>query len=159
MSGYDIHNGLNYVRLLNPAADAAGRTGDWVSLKNAIRAEIVVTITQGNAATILLTPLQASAVAGTGSKVLTVAVPIKVTLDCAATSVPAEQTKAVNYTTTADVAEKIVRFFVDPATLDIANGFDCITLSTGASNAANITQAMIIIEPRYVDSSINDITD
>ena len=59
------------VNLMNPATDAAGRTGSYVTLKNALKAFIIVTVQQGNAATILLSILQASAVAGTGAKAVT----------------------------------------------------------------------------------------
>ena len=38
---------------------------------------------------------------------------------------------------------------VDADSLDVANGFDCIAVSTGASNAANLTSAMLFLEPRY----------
>ncbi|GEM_PF-3950060 len=41
-------------------------------------------------------------------------------------------------------------FEVDPTTLDKANGFDCITVKTAASNAANITSAFCLLtDVRY----------
>jgi len=137
------------VNLLAPAADAAGRTGAYVSLKHSLKAWIKVHITQGNAATILLSLLQASAVAGTGSKVLVNAVPIWSNLDTATSDTLVARTAAVNYTTDAGVALKQVIFEIDAAKLDVAGGFDCIGLSTGASNAANITAAEILIATRY----------
>ena len=48
----NIPEDIKIVNLLAPAADAAGRTGAYVSLKNAIKAFIVVHLTQGNAATV-----------------------------------------------------------------------------------------------------------
>lgn len=141
----------NFENLLTLAADAAGRTGTYKTLKHAHRASIVVKVNQGNAATILLTPLQASAVAGTGSKVLTNNVPIYVK-DSDAAGTWTRVADAKNYTTSAGLTTKYVRFDIDPATLDTANGFDCITVSTGASNAANITSADLILGPvRYVE--------
>lgn len=137
------------VLIMAPAADAAGRTSSYVSLKNCHKAFIVVTTTQGNAATILLTPLQASAVAGTGSKVLTNVVPIWSNLDAATNATMTSRTAAVNYTTDAGVKNKTVVFEIDPATLDVAGGFDCIGISTGASNAANITQASVYLQTRF----------
>jgi hypothetical protein len=59
------------------------------------------------------------------------------------------RTAAATYTTDAAVKNKVVIFQIDPAALDQANGFDCIAVSTGASNAANITSAMLIGTPRY----------
>jgi precorrin isomerase len=69
--------------LLAPAADAAGRTSTYRSLKNALKAYVVVCVNQGNAATVLLSVLQASAVAGTGSKAIS-ATPIWANQDEAA---------------------------------------------------------------------------
>lgn len=148
--------------LLAPAADAAGRTsGVYPTMKGAHRASIIFKVNQGNAATVLVTPLQASAVAGTGSKALSANVPIYTKLDVAASDVWVRQTDAKNYTTDAGVKVKYVRFDIDPSALDMANGFDCIGVSTGASNAANITSADILIGPmRYVeDVSVAAITD
>lgn len=140
---------VKIVNLLAPAADAAGRTSAYVSLKHALKAWIKVHINQGNAATILLTPLQASAVAGTGSKVLTVPQKIWSNLATAVSDTLVARTAAVSYTTDAGVALKQVIFEIDIASLDLANGFDCIGLSTGASNAANITAAELIAAIRY----------
>lgn len=137
------------VQALAPAADAAGRTGDYVSLKNVNRAYIVCSITQGNAATIALEPKQAQAVAGTNVKVLANAVPIWANLDTATADTLAAATAAVNYTTDAAVKNKVVVFQIDPETLDVANGFDCITIVTGASNAANITEALFVLDMKY----------
>lgn len=139
--------------LLAPAADAAGRTGIYKTLKGAHRASIVFKVNQGNAATILVTPLQASAVAGTGSKALSADCPIFVKLDDAA-GAWTRVADAKNYTTDAGVKVKYVRFDIDPSKLDVANGFDCISVSTGASNAANITSADLIVGPtRYSEDA------
>lgn len=137
------------VEAMPNATDAAGRTGDYVSLKNAKRAYVFVDITQGNAATIALTIEQASAVAGTGTKVITNTVPIWSNLDTAASDTLVRRTDAVNYTTDAGVKNKQVIFQIDPASLDVAGGFDCITVKTGASHAANITSATYFLESRY----------
>ena len=140
---------------LAPAADAAGRSSLYISLKNCHKAYLVVHITQGNAATILLTINQATAIAGTGTKVLANAVPIWANLDTVAAEALVKQTDAVNYTTDAGVKNKIVIFEIDPARLDVAGGFDCVAVSTGASNVANLTQAMWILVPaRYNESTM-----
>lgn len=137
---------MKLVQALEPAADAAGRTAAVaVTLKNAGIGYVIFHINQGNAATILLTVLQASAVAKTGGKALAIAVPIWVNLDCAATDTWVRAADGVNYTTDAGVKIKQVAFEIDPATLDIVNGFDCIYCSTGASNVANITEAQYLL--------------
>lgn len=141
---------MKAVEALSPASDAAGRTGDYVSLKNAHMCYVVVHITQGNAATVTLSINQATAVAPTGAKAITNVVPIWSNLDCAVSDALVRRTDAINYTTDAGVKHKIVIFQVDPATLDLANGFDCIAVVTGASNADNITAAMYYLVPhRY----------
>jgi hypothetical protein len=147
---FNIPEHAKLVNLLAPAADSAGRTGAYISMKNASRCYLIVHMTQGNAATVLLTPLQATAVAGTSSKVLAKTVPIWANLDTAASDALVRATDAVNYTTDAGVKLKQVVFQIDGSALDADNSFDCIGISTGASNAANITavQALLVGE-RY----------
>lgn len=139
-----IENG-EVVPILTPAADAAGRTSRYISLKNAARAFIVVYFDQGNAATILLTPLQASAVAGTGSKALPASLRIWADQDEVTSDALVRQTDAANFTSSAAVKSKCVVFQIDASQLDLANNFDCIGISTGASNAANITSAVVYL--------------
>ena len=141
--------------LLPPAADAAGRTSAYKSLRAAVRAWIVVYVDQGNAATILLSVLQATAVAGTGSKAIAAA-RIATCLDQAFTAFT-KQTEAVSFTTDAAVKRKVVVFEIDPAkVLDQANNFDCIAISTGASNAANITSALLLIQPKHQGATVEN---
>lgn len=139
---------------LTPAADAAGRTSDWVSLKNIGRCFVVCHIDQGNAATIALTLLQATAVAGTGSKAVATNVPIWANQDTATSDVLVRQTDGVAFTTSAAVKRKIVIFQVDPTALDVNNDFDCIAVSTGASNAANITSVLFIGDSYYKQETL-----
>jgi hypothetical protein len=134
---------------LQPAADAAGRTGRYVNLKNCTMVHVLVTLDQGNAATVALTPYQATAVAGTAEKVLANAVQIWANQDTATSDALVRQTDAVNFTTSAAVKRKQVLFQIDPALLDVEGGFDSITLKTGASNAANITQCTYFLRTRY----------
>lgn len=145
---------------LPPAADAAGRTGDYVSLKNAVKAWVVAYIDQGNAATIALTVQQASAVAGTGVKDINAVARIWSSEDLVTTNVLTRQTDGKTFTTSAAVKAKCVVFEIDPAqALDLAGGFDCITLTTGASNAANITSAVVYVQPKYPGAGVNYMVD
>ena len=146
MSGraFQLGSELPPFQLLNPAADAAGRTSGYVSLKNSIKAYLVVHLTQGNAATVALTPLQAKDVSGTGSKAIS-AVPILYLEDVTVTSVLNVAAAAASYTTGAATKNKMVVFEILPeACMDIATGFKTIAIQTGASNAANITFAEIL---------------
>lgn len=150
---FSIPEDVTPYHLLAPAADAAGCTSSYLSLKNAVRAWIVAYIEQGNAATILLSPLQASAVAGTGSKAISAA-RISTKLDEASADFT-KQTEAATHTTDAGVKKKIVIFELDLAkVLDLANGFDCIAISTGASNVANITSALLFVKNRHAGATV-----
>lgn len=153
MSNLYFPENLVPVTLAAPAADAAGRTSAYISLKNAAKVYIVAFINQGNAATILLSPLQATAVAGTSSKVVANAVRVWANLDTAASNVLARATDAVNYTTDAGVKIKWVVFEIDRTKLDVDGGFDCVAISTGASNAANITSAFALVVPTHGGST------
>ncbi|CAN2532543.1 hypothetical+protein [Methylocapsa aurea] len=134
--------------LLVPAADAAGRASGYVTLKNALKAYAVFHIGQGNAATILLSVLQATDVSGSNSKAIAAA-PIWSNLDISASSAWTARAAAATYSTDAGVKNKMVAFEILPeAALDMANGFNSIAVSTGASNAANITFAELLIVPR-----------
>ena len=145
------------VEAIAPAAGGSALTGDYISLKNGPVA-VVVHITQGNAATVALTIEQATAVAGTSSKAITTTVPIFSNLDCAAGDTLTRRTAAVSYTTDAGVKHKIVVFEINPRDLDVANGFDCITVKAAASNAANILAAQYIPKAKRFsgDSLITD---
>jgi hypothetical protein len=156
---FRLWENASVVSLLPPAADAGGRTSTYVSLANGVKAFIVVFINQGNAATIALTPLQALDTSGTGSKVLTANAPIAANLNTAASDQFTIEPAAANFTTDAGVEDKIVIFEIDPIeSMDLnsntgvnASGniqpFNHIAIQTGASNAANITSALLIMTP------------
>lgn len=151
---------IHVVDVLAPAADAAGRSSDAVSLKHTTGVVIVeASINQGNAATVALTLQQCTAVDGTGAKALTVNVPIYVSQDVGGASgdVLARVADGVAFTTSAALARKTVRFVIEPATLDLANGFDAIRITTGASNAANITSARVIVSPTYAQTPVSSL--
>jgi hypothetical protein len=146
---YRLWENAQVVSLLKPAADAAGRTSAYVSLANGHKAFVVVYLNQGNAATVLLSPLQASDNLGTGSKAIGAA-PIAANLDT--DTVPSDimtiEAAAATFTTDAGTKSKIVIFEIDPIeSMDMANKFNHIAVSTGASNAANITSALLVITP------------
>jgi len=137
------------IQLFAPAADSAGRTGSYRSMANAEKAWIVVRVNQGNAATVLLSVLQAKDSSGGSSKAIA-ACPISFNIDTSLTDTLAAQTAAATFTTDAGTKDKIVVFEIEPeAALDVNNGFNHITVSTGASNAANITDAMLFMWGKY----------
>ena len=138
------------ISLLPPAADAAGRTSGYRSLRNCLgKAWVVARVNQGNAATVLLTLLQARDLAGSGSKPITAA-PIWLSNNTAASDALVAQAAGVNFTTDATLQDKIVMFELTmEQSLDVTNGFNHIAISTGASNAANVTSAELFILATY----------
>lgn len=145
MCTYPEH--IKFVEAITPQAGAA-ITGDYVSLKNATEAYIYVNINQANAATVAITVEQATDVAGTNSKAITNVVPIWANQDTVASDTLVRQTDAVSFTTSAATKQKMVIFKIDPALLDVAGGFTSITVKTGASNAANITSALYLLDSK-----------
>jgi hypothetical protein len=137
------------VALLGAATDAAGRTSSYRSLKNALKAYIVAEVNQGNAATVQFSLLQAKDVSGTSSKAVT-SVPIWLVNDTSVSDALIAQTAAASFTTDATLKDKFVVFEITPeACMDVANGFRSIAIQTGASNAANVTRAELLVLGSY----------
>ncbi len=134
---------------LEPQTNGAPLAGDYVSLKNCNRAFIVVSLQQGNAATVEVVVNQATAVAGTSAKVISEVQPIWSNLDAAASDTMVKRTSAVDYTTDAGVKNKLVVIQIDPSSLDVANGFDCINVTITTSNAANIVGVNYFLDNRF----------
>lgn len=129
-------------------------TGDYITLKNAEKCFVLVHINQANAAQVPITIEQAQDVDGTNSKAITYAVPLWANQDCAASDALVRQTDAVFFTTSVDVKNKMVIFQIDPAYLDVNNGFDCITVKTAASDVTNITAAQYwLTDLRYGEAT------
>ena len=141
--------GAKEVNALSPQAGGAV-TGAYISLKNVIKAWVVVTIYQDTTDVAAITIEQATAVAATGTKAIANVVPIWANEDTATTDTMVRQTDAVAFSTSAaaDVTKKVI-FQIDPATLDTANDFDCITVKTAASDVTNLTEAHYILEMKY----------
>jgi len=133
-----------------PVTTNGGVTADYVSLKNALKCYIVVELKQAVGHATLLTPTQASAVDGTGAKVLTDNVQLWVNADTAASDTLVVQTAAKNYTVANDVKSKLIVFEIVPHSLDVANSFDCITLvAANSSQATNFISVTYLLEMKY----------
>ncbi|MHC2016324.1 hypothetical protein [Methylobacterium sp. CM6247] len=137
---------VKVVELLPAAADAAGRSSDIISLKNATFATILVLLTQGNAAPVTLTLMQAQDVAGTGAKPFDKPIPIWANLDTAASDTLVRQPDGVSYASGAAVKNKQVVFHIDPAQLDVNGGYKTVFVTTSASNAANLNSILAMLE-------------
>lgn len=137
-----------------PVTSNGGVTGDYVSLKNALKAWIVVQLTQAVGHATAITVKQATAVAGTGVKDGPTC-QIWANEDTAASDALVRKTAAAAYTVANDVKKKLVVIEVDPAALDVAGGFDCLGLAVAdSSQATNFVAATYWILPRYAQESI-----
>jgi hypothetical protein len=142
--------------LLPAAADAAGRASPFVSLKGAAKVSIIAFVNQGNAAPVTFSLVQATNVAGAGVKALANSAPISFDQNTAIGDATTLGTAGVSFTTDATIFNKMVVFDVDPALLDVNNGFDCIGVTTGASNAANVTTVLaVLMGTRYGSGSMS----
>ena len=149
-SQFSLPYQLPPINLLPPAADAAGRTSSYVSMRNALKAWIICTVNQGNAAQVTFSPLQAKDNVGTGSKAIGGAdttAPIWYVANSAlsgGSDLLVAQAAALTFQTDVNLYNKIVIFELAPeGVLDLVNNFNHIAIQTSASNAANITSATL----------------
>lgn len=127
-----------------------GVTGDYISMKNVIRAFIVVTLKQAVGHATGIDPVQATAVDGTGAKALAKTVPIWANEDVSAASLLTRQTDAVTYNVAATAKTKKIIFQVDADKLDIANGFDVLGVTVDdSSQATNFVNIEYVLEMRH----------
>ena len=141
---------LKHVCLLAPQADGS-LMSDVVSLKNCNRAWIKVLMNQTEADRCTITLMQATDVAAGTNKAVTNEVPIwyNADMDTADTLARTTDAKTYQFSATHDY-KKVVWFQIDPSNaLDVASGYDCIYLTSGGSNVANILSAEIFMDMKY----------
>lgn len=143
---------------IGPVTTNGGVTTDYISLKNVHRLVAVFQFKQAVGHATGIDPVQAKDVAGTDVKAITNAVPIWANEDVTATSVMVRQTDAITYNVTNDVKSKIVTMDIDPAGLDVSNGFDCLAFTIdNSSQTNNLVSAVAYVAPRY--HGVNVIVD
>jgi hypothetical protein len=138
------------------AADPKNYTGaamadKYVSLKNHSRLTILIQTGAWAGGTAAVTLLQATAVAGTGAKALGFAKQF----NDVATSGTLVETAVVSDTFNIGTASKLWVIEVDAASLDLAGGFDCVTLgiATPGANADLYSVSYILSGSRYQQST------
>jgi hypothetical protein len=138
------------VEAIPPQVGAAATvTSDYISLKNAHKAWIVLHYnTAGNAET--FQPLKATAVAPTGSVNITNVVKIWSNLDTATSDTLVERTAATSYACDNGATKKIIIFEIDPA--DLGETYDCIAVVTTAIAAGDYISGIFVIQPRYASA-------
>lgn len=121
---------------------------DYVCLKNYTKMCVVIDIDNGATVTgTAITLKQAQAVVNTGEKALAFD-KVWANLNTAATDTLVETAVSSNTFTslTTDNLNLMYVIEIDPATLDVANGFDCVRVGTG--NAVNaVTSVLYILWP------------
>ncbi len=135
------------VQLSWPATTNGGITSDVVSLKNAIRATVLVSVNQAVGHATVFAVRQATDVAA-GTNAAGPLCLIWSNEDVAATDTLVVQTAAASYTVTNDIKKKFIVFEVDPATL--TDGYDCIYVtSSDSSQATNFANIEVLIHTNY----------
>lgn len=144
---------LKPVQFLLPRVGAGACTSTYVSLKNAHKAWIFIDFYEGQADTVVFTPMKATAVAPTNALAITNVVRIWSNLDTAASDRLVERTAALTYTTDNGVKGKQIVFEIDPADLGDLAGvpYDCIAILCTAPNALDYITATCWIQPRYAE--------
>lgn len=123
-----------------PVTTNGAITSDVISLKNAIRATVIVDLTQAVGHASVVSVRQATAVDG----VTNAAGPVCqawLNEDVASSDTLVKQTDAAAITVTNNIKKKQIVFEIDPAAL--TDGYDCVYVTVGdssqATNFANIT--------------------
>lgn len=125
-------------------------TSDYISLKNAIIATVIVNLTQAVGHATQISIYQSQDVSGTGAKPLGNNVPIWANEDTALGDSLIRQSDGTSYTVANTAKNKQIVFHVDPAKLDINNGYCCLNVRVGASSqATNFTSGEFILESKY----------
>jgi len=124
------------IQMLNPVTTDGGADTDWISMKDINRLMICVELTQAVGHATVLTLKQATAVAGTGTKVMTVASKLWANEATATSDTNVRQTDAKNFTVNNSISNKQVTFVVEPQEFDVNNGFDCVSVNISDSSQA-----------------------
>lgn len=142
------------VVLTPPVTTNGGVTADYISLKLAHMVYLVAVFTQAVGHATGIDPVQATAVDGTGAKAITNTVPIWANTDISLTSKLARQTDAITYNIDVAAKNQIVIMQIDPASFDVANGFDVLGVTVDdSSQATDLVSLTAFVIPRYKDSN------
>lgn len=146
------------VDLLEPQTGATIGASDYISLKNATKCTLQIKEGAGHSATCVVSVKEATAVAGTSAATITETFPIWSNKDTATSDTLVRRTDAANYTTNAASTNELIYFEIDPVIL--SDGFDCICVNLGNSNAGNLFEVTAFIEYKYKgDAAPAAITD
>lgn len=136
-------------------ATTATSTADIVSMKNHRKCVAIIQVLNGTTVTgSAITLLQSTAVAGTSAKALAFT-KMWANLDCAATDTLVETAVTSNTFTTDATNAKILQYVIDidVASMDHANGFDCVQVKC-ATSVATLTFSVqyLLYGSRYISA-------
>lgn len=144
---FSLPTKFKIVELVNPKTTNASITSDAISLKNAIKAWIVIDYTQAAGHATTPTLKQATDVA-IGTNAAGPSSRIWANEDTAASDALVAQTAGASYAVAADVKNKKVVFEIDPATL--TDGYDCVYFTQATSSqATNFMSATAYIQTNF----------
>lgn len=136
------------VQLAQPQTTDGGFTSDWLDLKNALRATIVVELTQAVGHATAFTLNRATDTTPTGNTTLANNVPVWANEDTGASDTLVKQTNAKAHTVSNDIKNKQIVFQVDPA--DLGDTYDAVAVVVAdSSQATNLVTITAIVETRY----------
>lgn len=135
-----------------PVTTNGGLTSDYVSVKNVLKAWIIIQLTQAVGHATALTVRRATAVDGTGAAALANNVVVWANEDTAATDTLVRGSDAKAFTVAADVKKKMIVFEIDPATL--GDTYDVIAFTVGdSSQATNFVSGVFVLQGRYAQAT------
>ena len=139
---------LKIVEAIAPITNTAAVTGDYVNLKNAKMAWVVLHFTGAAATTSVVSIYQSKVVAGTSGAASTVSFKWYHNVSTTATDTLVYQTDAATLALGTSAADEIIVCQVDPAVL--ADTYDNIAVHiTASTQATNYVEAMYYLQTAY----------
>jgi len=134
------------VQAIAPVSSTGATTGDYVSLKNAKKAWVVVQATGGDE--VYATMYQATSTTGAGAAATT-SIAYEIWSATSTTSdTLTKRTSSYRYATTTDATNQVIVFGIDPSQL--TDTYDCIQVRFGASTGSTPTvAAMYYLQTAY----------
>ena len=146
------------VSAIIPSVNNSSQIGAYISLKNVNKAYIVVSAVLEATTAITIYPYQATAVAGTGAKVFSTDGNHNLNwwLCSAATSEDTltKQTAAATNTfqfSSSTGKGKLMVIEVPTGMLDLANGFDCLSVRTAVGTTGDLISVQYYLNMRYAE--------
>jgi hypothetical protein len=145
-----LNEDYKVIQAFEPKTTNTAITGDYITLKNAVTATVLINLAQGVGNATQISLYQSQDVEGTNVKPLINNVPIWANEDTSITDSLVRQPDGISYTVGNTSKNKQVVFYIDPAELDINNGFCCLNVRIGASaQATNFASGEFILDTKY----------